>query len=714
MKIKTVVTLIVALLSAQAHGEKTLVPFGIDWSKMDQSMIDLSGYLDAPAGRNGFLSVKGEHIITPGGKRFRIWGTNICGANCFPDKDIAPLIAADLARMGVNCVRFHHMDSNWGRSAIDLSRDDTLHLDPKNMDLFDFFVAELKKRGIYSNINLNVLRKYKEGDGVRDHELLGIGKGATFFNKRLIELQHEYARQILTHRNKYTGNEYRSEPAVAVVEMVNENSLLEAWVGWRLEGRDDRAGYTWSPIPVSYHYELTDLYNEWLKKNRSAENIAAIREEAGVSADKPVPRLKPSQFVAASELRFHSEATFYMMLEVDFFQGMKELLKEELGARSILVGSSDHNDRICGYLHICSNFVFDLIDGHGYWQHPLIGEVTRIQNTPMVNSPTDSTVVQFARTPIKGRPFTISETNHPFPHEYACEGYPILTAYALFHDWDGIYWFNFGQGRRNDPNDGIQKKGWFDYSNDPVKITNLYACGLMWHRKDVQTARQNIIRSYTSKKMIDMLRLDPRWSPFFTYKFPRSVALRHATRFAFDGSPVVSYPPVAPAGNIQTDTRQIAWRNADKGKGLVSVETDNTQALIGFVKDSAQPLENFEAEVDNEFCALMLTSLDGKAIRQSNLMLLTTTALATNTGIKWAEDRQTVAEWGSGPVVIEPVTGTVTLRNVQRAKGLSITPLTAEGRPLAPIEGSTEQDDRHWKAPIGSTATTWYVIRVRR
>ena len=65
----------------------------------------------------------------------------------------------------------------------------------------------------------------------------------------------------------------------------------------------------------------------------------------------------------------------------------------------------------------------------------------------MVNDPLDSTVVQFVRTPVEGHPFTISETNHPFPHQYACEGLPILSAYALFQDWDGLLWFDWGPGR---------------------------------------------------------------------------------------------------------------------------------------------------------------------------------------------------------------------------------------------------------------------------
>ena len=46
---------------------------------------------------------------------------------------------------------------------------------------------------------MNVHRNFKEGDGVRDWTILGIGKGATYFNPRLIELQHEFTRNLLTH-----------------------------------------------------------------------------------------------------------------------------------------------------------------------------------------------------------------------------------------------------------------------------------------------------------------------------------------------------------------------------------------------------------------------------------------------------------------------------------------------------------------------------------
>jgi hypothetical protein len=192
----------------------------------------------------------------------------------------------------------------------------------------------------------------------------------------------------------------------------------------------------------------------------------------------------------------------------------------------------------------------------------------------------ESTFTQFARTPVVGRPFTISEVNHPFPHEYACEGFPILTAYALFRDWDGIYWFTRGRGRPGKTDDGIPRNRWLDFSVDPMKLATLHAC------------------------------------------------------------------------------------------------------------------------------ALVLTSLDGKPIRRAQRLLLLATSRATNTDSRWEDDRQTVAEWGHGPVRIEPVTGSVTLRELGKVRGLRARPLSPVGQPLE-RDLPTQFGSSGWRLGLGEPATTW-------
>ncbi len=163
------------------------VPCPVDWERAAESAVDLSRHLEAPAGRDGFLRAEGGRILLPDGRRFRFWGVNICGPSCFPEREVAMRTADQLARMGVNCVRFHHMDSAWS-PLFPKDAPDTRRMDPTALERLDFFVAELKRRGIYINLNLNVGRRFRPGDGVRDADQLGYGKSATYFNLRLIEL----------------------------------------------------------------------------------------------------------------------------------------------------------------------------------------------------------------------------------------------------------------------------------------------------------------------------------------------------------------------------------------------------------------------------------------------------------------------------------------------------------------------------------------------
>jgi hypothetical protein len=408
-------------------------PFSVEWPAEGQFPADVSFLLQAPAGKAGFIRAKDGHLVLPDGARFRIWGLNATMQAGLPSKEHAPVMAANLARRGVNCVRFHFLDRLAPVGLIAADRNDTRALDAQQLDRLDFFIAELKQRGIYADLNLNVGRTYKAGDGVRDFEWLAFPKGLTYFDERLIELQKEYAGQLLRHANPYTGKAYRDEPAVALVEFVNENSLVEAWFSDRLLGQEtNRPAGTWHDIPPSYAAALTAKYNAWLNQRLSAATLSRLRAEAGVGPGEPVPRLRRDQFEKASNERFQTQAGFYMGVEREFFTMMSRYLREELGVKSLLIGNSDHNHGRSGYPIVASAALLDVVDGHVYWQHPRYltdaktGRQTGfdIPNTAMVDDPLHSTVVQLSRSAVAGKPYLVSEVNHPFPNEYASEGCP--------------------------------------------------------------------------------------------------------------------------------------------------------------------------------------------------------------------------------------------------------------------------------------------------
>ena len=294
--------LLLLLLSIPAFAQwddGLLKPFVMDHRAGGASPADVSFLLDAPAGKDGFIRIQGGHFVKPGGRRIRFWGVHLTdwsrGSILLPSHEDAALYAATLARYGVNMVRLHFLDLPAPRGIIDSSRNDSRSFDAQQLDRLDFQIAEFKKRGIYVDLNLNVGRSYKSGDGVQDFDKIQWGKGLTLFDPRLIELQKEYARNLLTHLNPYTGNEYRNEPAIAIVELLNENAL---YLGFR------------APTPY-YDEELTRIFNLWLQQKRTPEELKKLRELAAVAEGAPIPRLKGPETAAAPRERYATEMAFY-------------------------------------------------------------------------------------------------------------------------------------------------------------------------------------------------------------------------------------------------------------------------------------------------------------------------------------------------------------------------------------------------------------------
>jgi hypothetical protein len=434
-------------------------------------------------------------------------------------------------------------------------------------------------------------------------------------------------------------------------------------------------------MPISYAEELRQKYRDWLAANSLAPSPA-------------------------------NEVRFYVDLEKRFHARMKQFLRDDLGVQSLLVGNADYSRDVSGYPRILPLLQYDIVDAHDYWQLAKGDtEYVAVANTPMVSEPLRSTAVGLARSAVLGRPFTVSESNHPFPNEYACEGMPILTAYAMLQDWDGVYWFTWGRGRRANGAAGIERRfrpwGWaysYDFSNDPMKVASLAVCGLMWHRQDVATARRTVVRRYTRDAAIETLFHNPKASrPFFTPGFDPLLALRHATRFEFTDEPQPPFPGPLEE-DIRSDTNEIAWN----ARRVVTIDTSRTQALVGFLGNTPARTTNLSANVNNPFCTVMVTSLDSEPIESSQRLLLLTTSRCANSQMEWDEARKSVVAFGSGPTCIEPVTGTVTLRGL-KANALHVQPLTAVGSPgierfTAICKGNT------CKIDLSTDGTTWYVI----
>ncbi|MEO8336364.1 MAG: hypothetical protein ABI664_15400 [bacterium] len=697
---RIVLSMLLALLPtaafAQQWNDSLLQPFVMNHrGATAASPADVSFLLDAPAGKNGFVRIRNGHLAKPDGSRLRLWGVHLTdwsrGSVLLPPKEDTPMWAATLARFGVNVVRLHFLDLDSPRGIIAAGGPDSRSFDPQQLDRLDFLVAELKKRGIYIDLNLNVGRSYKAGDGVQDFDKIRWAKGMTLYDPRLIELQKEYARKILTHVNPYTKTEYRNEPAVAIVEILNENAL---WVGF-------------SATPY-YDSLLTTQYNRWLVKNRSSAELQRLREITNVAGDTPIPRLRGPEVGAAPKERFDAEMSFVSDVESSFYVGMARYLKDTLGVKAPITGTADHSHSGSSYPMLASLAKLDIMDGHVYWQHP--GSPPPV-NTPMVNDPLHSTVVQLARTAVAGKPYTVSEFNHPFPNDWASEGIPILAAYGRLQDWDAIIIYTFEPKREADWKSYVGDP--FDISLDPVRLTQMASGSLMFLRGDVRPARETDVRTYSRDQVRQSRKLGRAEQPYFTPGFPAALPLIHGSRIgSFDGPPTRGYSPVT-ATTIVSDTKELIWLTSPENTGLVTVETDRTQALIGFVKANGKSLKNFSADIDNTFATLVLSSLDAKPLSRATRMLLSAGSRVSNTGLRWNPERTRTLDQGGPPSLVEPVTGRITLRNLAGATGITAVALDGSGSAIgAPMTAAKTAGG--WVLEIGSPVTTWYVISIKR
>ena len=140
---------------------------------------------------------------------------------------------------------------------------------------------------------------------------------------------------------------------------------------------------------------------------------------------------------------------FFKNTEINTQKTLTNYIKNELNFRNIFIfdsqvdfGSIFSSER--------ESELSDIIDIHGYWQHPSWPKghewdrnYYSIENTPMIKSSFFGTLGMITCEKIYNKPFTISEYYHPFPNEHLHEKFAMLGSWASFHDFDGIYQYSY-------------------------------------------------------------------------------------------------------------------------------------------------------------------------------------------------------------------------------------------------------------------------------
>ncbi|WP_294436442.1 hypothetical protein [uncultured Victivallis sp.] len=426
--------------------------FRVERRTVPGSALDFSFLLDAPAGKYGFLQVKNGHFVfeKQPDVPIRFYGANLCTSACTPSKEEANAMSDYLARIGYNCIRFHHYDRELVRRKIDNS----VTFDPEKLDRFDYLIYALKKRGLYLSIDLFSLRDRIPGEfksaprlsDMKDYKL------AAMVIPEVRENLKSFARQLLLHRNPYTGLSLAEEPALTGICIINENMIISLYDDCKLLRDGESAPF------------VDRAFEAYCRKN-------------GITVTNENHRQELNRFL-------------YRLYEA-YYREMRSFLRDELKVCSLLTDQNHRQPPLA-----CSlREQYDYVDCHIYWEHPqYIGRVKwvppyLIRNTSMVQGDLWP-IRMLAPARLFGKPFTVTEFNSCFPNEVRGEAAAIFGAYGALQEWDGLFRFDYAGSPQ--AIFGTPDITPFHSVNDPVRILSERIAAAFFIRRDIAPATRAV------------------------------------------------------------------------------------------------------------------------------------------------------------------------------------------------------------------------------
>lgn len=487
----------------------------IEMRSTERFAFDMRHLLDAPAGKHGLMrAAEDGHFYFADGTRARFWGTNLAHDRAvFIPHDAMDRVADHLASIGCNMIRFHALD--WPRTGPaddgaagpifdDLHYQDTRHLSEANLEKLDYAIHALSQRGIYLYMDLLDYRQFTPADGVVDAEGLNwAAKPACVYDPTLIELQKEYATNLLTRTNTHTGLRYVDDPAICCVEITNETSLFWEQALHLPKYYVDELQALWNAWLLETYRGRTGLEQAWTNGEGRGALLADEDPEAGtVRLPNVVDAFRLSWAHRSygdpleGTVRCNDGARFYYDLQRRYYRTMRDHLRA-IGVKVPITA--------CVTPHIAPDLKavadeLDFISNGTYYDHPnynvRLGPEERLwgmgANTVELNN-LYGTVAHVALGKVAGKPMIAREWNMPFPNEYRSEAMLQMAAYACLQDWDGMLHYGIGGSVLRDSNDLAP----FSCYNDPEHWSQFPIAALMFHRRDVQSAQHVLDVGYS-------------------------------------------------------------------------------------------------------------------------------------------------------------------------------------------------------------------------
>jgi len=419
----------------------------------DASLEDFSFLLDAPAGKSGFVKVgsDGHFHFTKTNKRIRFFGITIAASNVDVSHKRIDEVLDVLARAGCNLVRFHELDNRGGekfnllrRNIIDESyphEKDSQHFDKEYLDRLDYWIAGAKKRGIYLYLVVRGYRTFKTDDKVpAANQMDRKGSPYSLFDDHMIELQLKYIDDFLfKHVNPYTKLPYGLDPAIAMIELINEDSFFF---------HPD----LWLKLVEPYRTELENKWNAFLKNKYKSDSLFRSAYESNLLSGEKLgvvrlPDINDSaDAVLHSGKRLKDAAEFAASLQAELFNRMKMLIRKR-GCPIPLTVTVNSLNKFDTYT-VAQNL--DFIGQNAYLDHPSFAPGEEWKGVPSFSNKNYlketgpySLQAYTAHYAWYGKPIVIREWATCWPNRYRVSSMLQIATDATLQDYDALIYFSY-------------------------------------------------------------------------------------------------------------------------------------------------------------------------------------------------------------------------------------------------------------------------------
>ncbi len=682
-------------------------------SSTEPGTIGMADWLDAPAGKYGFLKAEGRNFVFENGKPFKIWGVNIGSGTMFrhgkgdKGKKALAKFAKFYAKYGINCLRIHkHMENSGGI----YTRDSLLEYDQEKIDLYEYFTAELRKNGIYHG--LSGVFHLRPGPDDKKHfrypediyvETRGRGgstrvKSDTYcLSSFAPDVQDFHIKQVvdlLNRENKYTGLRYADDPSLAYVELRNEDSIFF----YATQGIVLRC--------PNYKKMFCGMFSDWLRKKYDSQ--AALEKAWGKKAFNCWDFCFPNESIGNRNIfpicnawwyspeglqnqeeqfgckrRLLDTARFLYEVQTDFYKRFVKKIRAT-GYRGAIVGSCWWaGSGVSHFYNLYSDYQVGYIDRHEYYGGGGAGGRGGFEHhSPLASPGTGS--LQEGFNQVMDRPFGLSEWIGVNPYPWAADGVPLISVYGLgLQGWDSSFHFASSQGAF-----GSELGNRWNVMQ-PVQLGQYPVFARMVYRRDVGEA------PVVSKRNVHMDSLGSEGKIGFfeevaatsTADFnairgdiPLSALAAGRTVVDFTGefrkTEVFDIGKYMENGKIKSATGQLEWipKESMPGgqrimqwydqQGYFSVDTPATKALVGFAPKQKYEFGEITIEPDNLFAVIALTAIneDGKIATDDRLLLSAVARSLNDNAEFFPSHSMAMLKKGGAPIKMEPVRAEITLK----------------------------------------------------